>query len=281
MSHRPGSLASMALHSFSEATREWFQSAFPEPTAAQVKGWDAISAGKHTLIHAPTGSGKTLAAFLWSIDTLAAEPMPPEKERCRVLYISPMKALAYDVERNLRAPLTGIQLAAQRLGVEQPQLTTAMRTGDTPANERQAMLRHPPDILITTPESLYLMLTSQARQILRTVRWVIVDEIHSVAGTKRGSHLAISLERLTDLADVPPQRIGLSATQRPLEAIAEFLGGGEAGGSGADGWKPRPVEVVDAPWEKELDIQIVVPVADMTRPEETPGRPRQRQRCRQ
>jgi ATP-dependent Lhr-like helicase len=261
----------MALHSFSEATREWFQSAFPEPTAAQAKGWDAISAGKHTLIHAPTGSGKTLAAFLWSIDTLAAEPTPPEKERCRVLYISPMKALAYDVERNLRAPLTGIQLAAQRLGFERPQLTTAMRTGDTPANERQAMLRHPPDILITTPESLYLMLTSQARRILRSVRWVIVDEIHSVAGTKRGSHLAISLERLTDLTDVPPQRIGLSATQRPLEAIAEFLGGGDADAAG--GWKPRPVEVVDAPWEKELDIQIVVPVADMNRPEETPVAP--------
>ncbi len=267
MSHRAGSLAPMALHSFSPAAREWFQSAFPEPTTAQAKGWDAISAGKHTLIHAPTGSGKTLAAFLWSIDTLTAEPPPPEKERCRVLYISPMKALAYDIERNLRAPLTGIQLTAQRLGLEQPRLTTAMRTGDTPANERQAMLRHPPDILITTPESLYLMLTSQARRILRTVRWVIVDEIHSVAGTKRGSHLAISLERLTDLADVPPQRIGLSATQRPLEAIAEFLGGGDATGAG---WQPRPVEVVDAPWEKELDIQIVVPVADMTRPEETP-----------
>ena len=267
MSHQRGTLAAMALHSFTDPTREWFESAFPEPTAAQAKGWAAISAGKHTLIHAPTGSGKTLAAFLWAIDRLATEPMPENKERCRVLYISPMKALAYDVERNLRAPLTGVQLAAQRLGLEPPRLTTAMRTGDTAAKDRQAMLRHPPDILITTPESLYLMLTSQARRILQTVRWVIVDEIHSVAGTKRGSHLAVSLERLAELADVEPQRIGLSATQRPLEAIAEFLGGGEPDGAA---WTPRPVEVVDAPWEKQLDVQIVVPVADMTRPEETP-----------
>ncbi len=257
----------MALRLFSEPTRAWFESAFPEPTAAQVKGWEAIAAGDNTLIHAPTGSGKTLAAFLWAIDRLAAEPIPAEGDRCRVLYISPMKALAYDVERNLRAPLQGIQLAAQRMQTEQPRLSTAMRTGDTPAGERQAMLRHPPDILITTPESLYLMLTSQARRILRTVRWVIVDEIHSVAGTKRGSHLALSLERLNQLTEAVPQRIGLSATQRPLEAIAEFLGGGELSG---DQWTPRPVTVVDAPWEKELDVQIVVPVADMNRPEETP-----------
>ncbi|MCP3975473.1 MAG: DEAD/DEAH box helicase [bacterium] len=260
----------MALHPFTDPTREWFESSFSEPTAAQVKGWKAISAGKHTLIHAPTGSGKTLAAFLWAIDRLSAEPAPPEKQRCRVLYVSPMKALAYDVERNLRAPLTGVQLAAQRLGVDQPPLSTAMRTGDTPQSERQSMLRHPPDILITTPESLYLMLTSQARQMLRTVRWVIIDEIHSVAATKRGSHLALSLERLTELAEVEPQRIGLSATQRPLEAIAEFLGGGTLAG---DKWQPRPVAVVDAPWEKELDVRIVVPVADMTRPEETPVPP--------
>jgi len=257
----------MALQHFTAPTREWFESSFLAPTVAQTKGWEAIAAGNHTLIHAPTGSGKTLAAFLWAIDRLAAGDTPPERERCRVLYVSPMKALAYDGERNLRAPLKGIQLAAQRLGLEPPTLSTAMRTGDTPAKERRAMLRHPPDILITTPESLYLMLTSQARNILATVRWVIVDEIHSVAATKRGSHLAISLERLTALAASPPQRIGLSATQRPLEAIAEFLGGGEPEG---ERWRARPVTVVDAPADKELDVKIVVPVADMTRPEETP-----------
>ncbi len=263
-SHYP---VAVALQHFAEPTRAWFESAFPEPTEAQTKGWAAIAAGKNTLIHAPTGSGKTLAAFLWAIDCLAAEPTPPAEERCRVLYISPMKALAYDVERNLRAPLTGVQLAAQRIGLESPQISTAMRTGDTPANERQAMLRRPPDILITTPESLYLMLTSQARNILATVRTVIVDEIHSVAATKRGSHLSLSLERLDDLTAEPLQRIGLSATQRPLQAIAEFLGGGTASG---ERWEPRPVEIVDAPWEKQLDVKIVVPVADMTRPEETP-----------
>ncbi len=255
------------LDGFSSATRAWFEASFAAPTEAQRKGWASIAAGDHTLIHAPTGSGKTLAAFLWAIDRLAAAPPPPEKERCRVLYISPMKALAYDIERNLRAPLTGIQLAAERIGEPAPRITTAMRTGDTPSAERQAMLRHPPDILITTPESLYLMLTSQARTMLASVETVIVDEIHSVAGTKRGAHLSLSLERLTAVTGTPPQRIGLSATQRPLEAIAEFLGGGRLDTSGR--WDPRPVTVVDAPWDKQLDLQIVVPVEDMTRPEQT------------
>ncbi len=256
-----------ALAAFTPATRSWFADAFASPTAAQERGWEAIRRGGHTLIHAPTGSGKTLAAFLWAIDRIATEPTPSERERCRVLYVSPMKALAYDVERNLRAPLTGIQVAAGRLGFDVPRVTTAMRTGDTPGSERQAMLRNPPDILITTPESLYLMLTSQAREVLRSVRTVIVDEIHSVAGSKRGSHLSLTLERLTEVTDAPPQRIGLSATQRPLGAIAEFLGGGTVGG---ESWKPRAVTIVDAPWDKELDLGIVVPVADMTRPEETP-----------
>jgi ATP-dependent Lhr-like helicase len=195
VSHNLGTLVGVTTRSsqFSEATRTWFAASFPFPTEAQVRGWDAISRGDHVLIHAPTGSGKTLAAFLWAIDQLAAEATPPERERCRTLYVSPMKALAYDVERNLRAPLTGIQIAAARLGLDTPRVTTAMRTGDTPGAERQAMLRHPPDILITTPESLYLMLTSQAREILRTVRTVIIDEIHSVAATKRGSHLSLTL----------------------------------------------------------------------------------------
>lgn len=267
MSVPPGTLLVMTLEQFSPAARAWFAATFAAPTEAQVHGWRAIAAGNHTLIHAPTGSGKTLAAFLWAIDRLSIEPTPPERERCRVLYISPMKALAYDIERNLRSPLAGIQLAAARLGIDPPALTTAMRTGDTPPRERVAMLRHPPDILITTPESLYLMLTSRARQVLTSVRWVIVDEIHSVAGTKRGSHLALSLERLVALTSEPPQRIGLSATQRPLSTIAELLGGGDPTGSG--GWVPRPVEIVDAPSSKALEVEIVVPVEDMTRPEET------------
>ena len=253
---------------FSAPTQAWFDSSFAAPTEAQEVGWNAISRGEHTLIHAPTGSGKTLAAFLWAIDRLATTPTPPNKQRCRVLYISPMKALAYDIERNLRAPLTGIHVAAQQLGIDPPQITTGMRTGDTPAAARTAMLRNPPDILITTPESLYLMLTSQAREMLASVEYVIVDEIHSVAGTKRGSHLAISLERLSAVTEAPLQRIGLSATQRPLQTIAQFLGGGTRTNPDAT-WQPRPVTVVDAPWEKELEIEIVVPVQDMTRPEQT------------
>ena len=272
MSQSRSTLAHMAvLDLFTQATRSWFEASFAQPTAAQERGWPAIAAGEHTLIHAPTGSGKTLAAFLWAIDRLAEEPSPAHPQRCRVLYISPMKALAYDIERNLRAPLAGIRLAAQRNGIELPPITTAMRTGDTPANERQRMLRRPPDILITTPESLYLMLTSRAREILAPVRWVIVDEIHSVASSKRGSHLSLSLERLNEVTREPPQRIGLSATQRPLSAIAEFLGGGTiALDAGEDeSWAARPVTVVDAPSEKELEVQIVVPVDDMTRPEDS------------
>jgi len=248
---------------FSEPTRRWFADTFADPTEAQQRGWDAIATGSHTLIHAPTGSGKTLAAFLWAIDGLANEPVPDAGKRCRVLYISPMKALAYDVERNLRLPLAGIEAEADRIGRTLSPITTAMRTGDTPQTERRAMLRTPPDILITTPESLYLMLTSQMRSVLSSVRTVIVDEVHSVAGTKRGSHLSISLERLAAITEVPPQRIGLSATQRPLEAIGEYLGGGEID----DGrWEARPVTIVDAPRDKALDLKIVVPVPDLTRP---------------
>ena len=188
------------LAPFSPAVRAWFEATFEVPTQAQAEGWAAISEGRHTLIHAPTGSGKTLAAFLWTLDRLAARPRPPAAKgqtgSVRVLYISPLKALTYDVERNLRAPLAGIALAAARLGAPVPDITVASRTGDTPAEDRRNIARRPPDILITTPESLYLMLTSQARDVLNGVEHVIVDEVHAIAGTKRGAHLALSLERL-------------------------------------------------------------------------------------
>src|SRR5690606_21241153 len=251
------------LDRLTPATRAWFEASFPAPTPAQSRGWEAIASGDHTLIHAPTGSGKTLAAFLWTIDRLLHEPLPPKEERCRVLYISPLKALAYDIDRNLRAPLVGIRQAAERIGAGPlPELTTFLRTGDTPADARRRMQRTPPDILITTPESLYLVLTSQARDILRSVRWVIVDEVHAVAGTKRGAHLALSLERLEELA-AGAHRIGLSATQRALETIAAFLGGAEL----VDGERvPRPVTIVDVEAPRDLDIELIVPVEDMAAP---------------
>ena len=247
----------MTLDVFSPAVRTWFDATFDEPTPAQREGWGSIARGDHTLILAPTGSGKTLAAFLWAIDRLAAEPPPSSQERTRVLYISPLRALAVDVEKNLRSPLAGIEHAADRAGVSLAhEPTVGIRTGDTPANERRQMLKRPPDILITTPESLYLMLTSQARETLRNVRWVIIDEIHAMAATKRGAHLALSLERLERLTGTPPQRIGLSATQRPLEEIARFLGGQTAEG-------PRPVTIVDAGHRKPMEIEVIVPVEDM------------------
>lgn len=252
------------LNHFHPPTAAWFRASFPAPTLAQEKGWRHIVAGSHTLIHAPTGSGKTLAAFLWVLDRLLHEPTPPPQGRCRVLYISPMKALAYDVDRNLRAPLAGIRHAANRLERDQlPELATFIRTGDTPAADRQRMLRHPPDILITTPESLFLLLTSEARKVLASVRWVIVDEVHAVASQKRGAHLAVSLERLEELTEESPQRIGLSATQRPLATIAEFLGGGTVVG---DDYQARPVEIADAPAPRPLDLEVIVPVEDMSAP---------------
>jgi ATP-dependent Lhr-like helicase len=243
---------------FSPAVSAWFDASFEAPTDAQLQGWPAIAAGTHALILAPTGSGKTLAAFLYGLDRLTAEPPPPPERRTQLLYVSPMRALAVDVEKNLRAPLAGIGLAAERLGLTLPHRPeVGVRTGDTPAAERRQMLRRPPDILITTPESLYLLLTSQARETLRGVRWVIVDEIHALAASKRGAHLALSLERLEALTASPPQRIGLSATQRPLEEIARFLGGHD--GQGA----PRPVAIVDAGHRKRMEIEVVVPVEDM------------------
>ncbi len=272
------------LGSFHPCTKTWFTAAFAAPTSAQQKGWPAIVAGDSTLLLAPTGSGKTLAAFLVAIDRLCFQPRAassakaasakktktkrPRDERggVRVLYISPLKALGVDVERNLRAPLAGIRAVAAREGIATPPVTVAVRSGDTPQRERQAMRRHPPDVLITTPESLYLMLTSQAREILASVETVIIDEIHSVAPSKRGSHLALSLERLEALRrgaaqeeePSPLQRIGLSATQRPLEEIARFLGGF------ADG-QPRPVTIVDAGSKKDFAIHVEVPVADMAK----------------
>ena len=229
-----------ALASFSPGVRGWFERTFAAPTPAQDRGWPAIASGRHVLIQAPTGSGKTLAAFLWALDR--ARP----GEGTQVLYVSPLKALNYDVERNLRGPLAGIGST----------LSVAVRTGDTPPKERAAMLKSPPDILITTPESLFLMLTSRARETLRGVEVVIVDEVHAVAGSKRGAHLALSLERLERLVGGPVQRIGLSATQRPLEEIGRFVSGG------------RPIELVDAGTRKELDLRVVVPLEDMREPGE-------------
>ncbi len=246
------------LEAFSPAVREWFASSFPEPTPAQVQGWPAIVEGSHTLICAPTGSGKTLAAFLASIDRLSSSPVPTDKKaRTRVLYLSPLRALAFDVEKNLRAPLAGIAHAAERLGHPITVPEVAMRTGDTAARDRQALIRRPPDLLITTPESLYLMLTSSAAETLASVETVIIDEIHALAPTKRGAHLALSLERLEELTTRPPQRIGLSATQRPLEEVARFLGGYSSPG------EARPVRIVDAGIRKPLDIDVVIPVEDM------------------
>jgi len=253
--------AEQALGRFSTLTRAWFENAFAAPTPAQVGAWEAIAGGGNALVVAPTGSGKTLAAFLQAIDHLAAAPPVDPKQRLRVLYVSPLKALAADIERNLRAPLAGLRAVAARLGQPLPQLTVDMRTGDTPAEARRRFPAKPPDILITTPESLFLLLTSQAREALRQVETVIVDEVHSVVGTKRGAHLALSLERLDELLPRPAQRIGLSATVRPLDEVARFLGG------------RQPVTVVAPPSQKSFDLQVVVPVEDMAAIGEVPAVP--------
>lgn len=253
------------LDRFSAPTREWFDGAFPAPTAAQLGAWDSIASGSHTLVVAPTGSGKTLSAFLWALDRLAtaveagasdekraAEQRTTEQRTTKVLYISPLKALGVDVERNLRAPLVGITQTAKRLGFEPPEIRVGVRSGDTPTGERRKMIKTPPDILITTPESLFLMLTSSARETLTGVETVIVDEVHAVAGTKRGAHLALSLERLDMLRDKPVQRIGLSATVRPHEEVGRFLAGS------------APIRIVAPPAAKTFDLTVRVPVEDMT-----------------
>src|SRR6516225_3424911 len=227
-----------SLASFSSTTQEWFERAFEAPTPAQAQAWPAIASGEHVLISAPTGSGKTLAAFLWAIDTLAREPSSA-RAGIGLVYISPLKALSYDVDRNLRVPLRGIEA----------DLRVAVRTGDTPQRDRQAMLREPPDILITTPESLYLMLTGRAQELFAGAQSCIVDEIHAVASTKRGAHLALTLERLSLAAGRDVQRIGLSATQKPLEEIGRFLVG-----------PSRTCRVVDTGIRKQLDLEIHVPV---------------------
>lgn len=238
------------LDRFAPATRRWFEGTFTAPTPAQSEAWASIADGEHTLVIAPTGSGKTLAAFLWAIDRLAHEPAPVSPGT-RVLYISPLKALAIDVERNLRTPLAGIARIAEREGLPAPQISVGVRSGDTPPQQRRQLISNPPDILITTPESLFLMLTSAARETLTSVQTVIIDEVHAVAATKRGAHLALSLERLDALLAQPAQRIGLSATVRPPEEVARFLTGG------------RPGRIVSPPAAKTFDLSVQVPVPDM------------------
>ena len=272
---------------FHPAVKGWFEAVFPAPTKPQVLGWPAIARGDSTLILAPTGTGKTLTAFLWCIDRLMFREPPPAANRCRVLYISPIKALAIDIERNLRSPLVGVAQTAHKLGASFYDPTISVRTGDTPSAERARFSRKPGDILITTPESIYLMLTSNARETLRSIETVIVDEIHALVPGKRGSHLALSLERLEHLCGRKLQRIGLSATQRPLEEVAAFLGGADGISRrprnepdetdpqtfldtelSAAAPRYRPVTIIDASGPKKLDLCVEVPLEDMRKLDE-------------
>jgi ATP-dependent Lhr-like helicase len=274
-----------ALGLFHAVTARWFREALGEPTALQREGWPPIARDESTLILAPTGTGKTLTAFLWCLDELMLRTAPDAARGCRVVYVSPLKALAVDVERNLQRPLEGIAEMARRAGVPVRIPEISVRTGDTPQRERARFRRHPGEIVITTPESLYLMLTSGAGEALRTVETVIVDEIHALVPTKRGAHLAVSLERLEALTGQRVQRIGLSATQRPLEEVARFLGGGDSAGqqvrqsaeraeavsvlaeeeNAGGGLVYRPVTVLNAGARKALELRVEVPVEDMAR----------------
>lgn len=266
------------LERFGPATQDWFRGAFSAPTNAQKGAWESVSSGRNALVVAPTGSGKTLSAFLFAIDRVFREKGPEVPDAVparrgkktapkapptttRILYISPLKALGVDVERNLRSPLVGIGQSARRLGIEVPSVTVGVRSGDTSSSDRRKLVTAPPDILITTPESLYLMLTSQAAETLRGVHTVIIDEVHAVAATKRGAHLAVSLERLDALLDKPAQRIGLSATVRPIDEVARFLGGAQ------------PVDIVAPKATKAFDLSVVVPIDDMLNPPPPPGSP--------
>jgi ATP-dependent Lhr-like helicase len=240
-----------ALARFSVVTRDWFAGTFAAPTPAQADAWSAIADGHNTLVIAPTGSGKTLAAFLWAIDALAGAPRSAREPGTRVLYVSPLKALAVDVERNLRTPMAGMARVAAQRGLPTPEITVGLRSGDTLPAQRRQLISNPPDVLITTPESLFLMLTSAARQTLAGVQTVIVDEVHAIAGTKRGAHLALSLERLDDMLPKPAQRIGLSATVRPAEEVARFLSGA------------APTTIVSPPAVKTFDLSVQVPIPDM------------------
>lgn len=245
-----------ALTAFQEPVRRWFRAALGEPSEIQRLAWPLIASGEHVLMVAPTGSGKTLAAFLWMLDRLIYTPAPRPTERCRLLYISPLKALAADIERNLQRPLEGILEVSRTLGHASRRPEVALRTGDTPSRERRRFLRQPADILITTPESLYLLLTSVARETLRSIRWVIVDEVHAVVSSKRGSHLALSLERLEELVRAEGatlQRIGLSATANPVDEIARFLGGFEDDGS------PRRVRIAQASDVRRFVVHVHAP----------------------
>jgi ATP-dependent Lhr-like helicase len=255
-----------SLQDFHPIVREWFGRTYGNPTPPQTLGWPSIAEGNNTLILAPTGSGKTMAAFLWAINHLIEQHLREELPAgVRILYVSPLKALNNDIERNLEAPLQALREEAKRAGLRLPVIRAAVRTGDTPQSKRAAMLKHPPDILITTPESLYLMLTSkQARKMFRTVQYLIVDEIHSLCGNKRGVHLSLTLERLQEIAEQELVRIGLSATQRPLETIAAYLGGLEYSVDDPAAPRPRPVNIVDAGRKKEMDLRVDCPVSDFS-----------------